>query len=111
MQTPIVVGSLLFSVDGNGVLTCFDARTGTIHYNERLSGGGQGFTGSPVAANGKLYITGEQGDVFIVPASDKFSVVATNKLGDICLSTPALSRGTAFFRTGEKLIAIGPKKK
>jgi outer membrane protein assembly factor BamB len=107
MQTPIVVSTLLFSVDSVGALTCFDARTGKIHYTERLSSGSQGFTASPVAADGKLYVTGEQGDVFVVPAIDKFSVLATNKLGDICLSTPALSRGTAFFRTGEKLIAIG----
>ncbi len=109
LQTPIVVGKLLFSnLDGN--LSCFDVETGEVKYNERVGGGGQGFTASPVAAADKLYFPGEQGDVFVVPAAGKFSVLATNKLGDLCLSTPAVSEGTIFFRTTGKLIAVGSKK-
>jgi hypothetical protein len=53
---------------------------------------------------------GEQGDVFVLPASEKFSVLATNRLGGICLATPAISDGTLFFRTTEKLLAIGASK-
>jgi outer membrane protein assembly factor BamB len=108
LATPIAVGSLVWG-DIDGVVTCFDARTGEIQYNERIGGGGQGFTASPVAAGGKLYFTGEQGDVFVLPAVKNFGVLATNKLGGICLSTPAISAGTLYFRTTEKIIAIGPK--
>jgi outer membrane protein assembly factor BamB len=109
LQTPIVVGDLLWgSLDG--IVTCFDVRTGKIHYSERLGDGAQGFTASPVAAGGNLYFTGERGEVFVVGATDHFSVVATNKLGGICLSTPAISEGTLFFRTTENLVAIGLKK-
>lgn len=46
----------------------------------------------------------------VIPAADKFSIVATNKLGETCLATPAISDGTLFFRTREKLIAIGAKR-
>jgi outer membrane protein assembly factor BamB len=108
LQTPIVVGDLLWGAM-DSILTCFDVHTGEIHYSERIGNGSQGFTASPVAAGGKLYVTSEQGDVFVIPVSEEFSILATNKLGGICLSTPAISQGTLFYRTTEKLIAIGLK--
>ncbi|MBI3880508.1 MAG: PQQ-binding-like beta-propeller repeat protein [Verrucomicrobia bacterium] len=107
MQTPIVVGDRLWSCDWMGVLTCVDARTGRLHYSERLCKGGQAFTASPVAAKDKLYFTSESGDVFVVPASENFQVLATNQMGGLCLSTPAVSAGTIYFRTTEKLVAVG----
>jgi outer membrane protein assembly factor BamB len=109
LQTPIVVGQLLWGAM-DSIVTCFDVHTGKIHYSERLGDATQGFTASPVAAGGTLYFTDERGEVFVVPASEKFSVTATNKLGGICLSTPAISEGTLFFRTTEKLIAIGARQ-
>jgi outer membrane protein assembly factor BamB len=108
LQTPIVVGDLLWGAL-DSIITCFNVHTGRIHYSERIGDAAEGFTASPVAAGGKLYFTGERGDVFVLPASEQFSVIATNKLGGICLSTPAISEGTLFFRTTEKLIAIGAK--
>jgi outer membrane protein assembly factor BamB len=110
MQTPIVAGPLLWSCDWMGVLTCVDARTGRLHYSERLGKGGQAFTASPVAAKDKLYFTSESGDVFVVATSEKFTVLATNQLGGLCLSTPAVSSGTLFFRTSEQLVAVGSGK-
>ena len=107
MQTPIIIGSLLLSCDWNGVLTCLDARSGALHFSERLSGGRQGFSASPVGAGGKVYFTAESGDVFVVAPETKLTVIATNQLGDVCLSTPAMSDGTLFFRTREHLMAIG----
>ena len=85
-------------------------KTGKLHYEERLGTGNQGFSASPVAANGHLYFTGEQGDVFALAATNKFSVLATNRLGGISLSTPAISQGVLFFRTTEKMLAIGLKR-
>jgi outer membrane protein assembly factor BamB len=111
LQTPIVVGDLLWGCSNDGIVTCFDAQSGRINYEERIGAGGQGFTASPVAAGGKLYFTGEQGDVFVIAASEKFSVVATNTLGGICLATAAISDGTIFYRTTERLLAIGGGKK
>ncbi len=107
LQTPIVVGDLLYGCTDYGLVTCFDARTGRIHYSERLRGAPQGFTASPVAAGGHLYFTGEQGDVFVVPATSHFSVLATNRLGETCLATPAIAGGRLFFRTRHHLMAIG----
>jgi outer membrane protein assembly factor BamB len=109
MQTPILVGDFLYGCLDNGVLTCFDAKTGKIRYSERLGDGGQGFTASPVATDHQLYVTSELGNVFVLPANDKFSVIATNHLGETCMASPAMSAGTLFFRTREHLVAIGGK--
>lgn len=111
MQTPIVVGPWFYACADNGVLTCLDAVTGQIRYSERLGKGSQGFSASPVAADGKLYFASELGQVFVVPASDKFSVIATNDLQETCMATPAISAGQLFFRTRSKLVAIGNVKK
>ena len=106
MQTPIVVGNLLFLCHDAGILTCRDARTGEVHYRERL-GDGVGFTASAVAADGKLYITSEEGDVYVVAASMEFELLATNHMGETCMATPAMSEGLIYWRTRGHVIAVG----
>ncbi len=106
MQTPIRVRDLLWGCADTGVVTCFEVRTGTIRYSERLASG-QGYTASPVSDGRHLYFTSETGNVFVVPATAEFSVVRFNPLGETCLATPALSDGTLYFRTRTQLVAIG----
>ena len=110
MQTPIVVGDRLYACNDLGVLTCFDARTGEVRYSERISKVSEGNTSSPVSDGRHLYITSELGNVAVVPASGGFSVVATNRLEETCLSTPAISGGVLYFRTREKIVAIGARR-
>jgi outer membrane protein assembly factor BamB len=107
MQTPIVVGASLYGCTDVGLVTCFDARTGEIRYSERLATSSEGYTASPVSDGRHLYFTSELGNVFVVPAATTFSIVATNALDETCLSTPAISDGMVFFRTREKLVAVG----
>jgi len=109
MQTPIIVGDHLYGCFDNGVLTCFDAKTGAISYGERLGSGSEGFTASPVSDGRHLFFTSELGSVYVVPADGKFSVVATNSLTETCMASPAISGGTVFFRTREQLVAVGKK--
>ena len=109
MQTPIIVGDLLFGCADTGLVTCFDAKTGEVRYSERLSKSSEGYTGSPVSDGKNLFFTSELGNVFVVPATSTFSVTATNSLGETCLSTPAISGGTLFFRTRDQLVAVGAK--
>jgi outer membrane protein assembly factor BamB len=109
MQTPIVVGERVYGCLDNGVLTCFDARTGAIRYNERIGDGAEGFTASPVSDGRQLYFPSEVGNVYVVPATDKFSVIATNRLGETCMASPAISESALFFRTRNKLISVGAK--
>jgi len=107
MQTPIIVGNHLYGCADNGVLTCFDAKTGAISYSERLGSGSEGFTASPVSDCRQLFFTSEVGNVYVVPADGKFSVIATNSIGETCMATPAISEGTIFFRTRERITAVG----
>jgi outer membrane protein assembly factor BamB len=110
MQTPILVGASIYGCLDNAQMTCFDAKTGDVRYSERLTASTtEGFTSSPVSDGRHLYFTSEIGNVYVVPATEKFSIVATNSLGETCLSTPAISDGTLFFRTRDKLVAVGRK--
>ena len=109
MQTPILVGDLLYSCRDNGVLTCFDAKNGEIHYSERFSAQGQGFTASPVSDGRHLFFSSETGNVFAVPVGPKFSIAAENSLTETCMATPALSDGALFFRTRGHLVCIKAK--
>ena len=104
--TPVLYRGILYVTRNNGVLSAFDAVTGERHYQQRLGAGG-GFTASTVAADGKLYFTSEDGDVFVVRAGPAFEVLATNPLGDIGMATPAISEGVLYFRTSKRLMAIG----
>lgn len=109
MQTPIAVKHRIYSCFDAGIVTCFDAQSGRILFSERIGDGTQGWTASPVSDGRHLYFPGETGRVVVMPVADKFSTVATNELGAICMATPAIADGTLFFRTRSKLVAIGNK--
>jgi outer membrane protein assembly factor BamB len=110
MQTPIVAGDLLWGCADNGVLTCFDVKSGAVIYEERLGSGREGFTASPVLAGKHLYFTGEEGTVFVIPATRTFNVTAKNSLNAITMATPAACDGIIYFRASDRIIAIGPTK-
>lgn len=107
MQTPLVYGGLLYSCHDDGVLSCYEARTGRRLYQERLGSGGEGFTASPVASAGRIYFTAEQGSVFVVKPGERFEVIATNRMDEICMATPCIAGGVLYYRTQGHLVAIG----
>lgn len=107
MPTTVVYGDLLYVLRDNGVLTVMEAKTGEKRYQQRLGSGSSGFTASPVAGDGKLYFTSELGEVFVVKAGGEFSLLATNELDEVCMATPAISRGAIFYRTRDHVVALG----
>jgi outer membrane protein assembly factor BamB len=109
MQTPLVDGDYMYTCQIDGVLSCYEAATGKRMYQTRLGTGGTGFTASGVAADGKLYYTSEDGDVYVVAPGPQFKLLATNSLGEVCMATPAISEGVLYFRTNASLIAIREK--
>jgi len=109
MQTPLALKNRIYACFDAGIVTCFDSQSGKILFGERIGDGAQGFSASPVSDGRHLYFPGETGKVVVMPVADKFSTVATNDLGAICMATPAIADGALFFRTRSKLIAIGHK--
>jgi outer membrane protein assembly factor BamB len=107
MITPVVYGDYVYSAKNNGVLSCYNARTGERMYQARLGGGTGGFTASPVAGDGKIYFASEDGEVFVVKAGPVFELLATNPMDDVCMASPALSRGVVYFRTKTQVVAVG----
>ncbi len=108
MQTPLIYGDYLYNLQWNGALTCYKATTGEVVYNERLGKLGEtnGFSASGVAADGKLYFTGEEGDVYVLKAGPEFEILAINSMKDECMATPAISEGVLFFRMHHFLVAV-----
>ncbi len=110
MQTPLVVDDLLYSCSDRGVLKVYDAATGKLHYQQRLGAGTTGFSASPVAAGGRVYFTSEEGEVYVIKVGPHFELMATNKMGEISMASPAVSEGALFFRTRGHLVAIAGAK-
>ena len=105
MPTPIVYRDLLYACRINGVVSCYDLKSGERIYRERL--GGDAFTASPVAAGGKLYFPAEEGAVYVVRAGREYELLATNDMNDICMATPAISDGMLLVRTKTHVFALG----
>ena len=110
IPTPVTDGSLLYIVRDNGATFALDLETGAVVYGpERLPPGT--YSGSPVLADGHIYVTNEEGLTSVYKAGPKFELVAQNALGDYCLSSLAVSEGQIFLRTSKHLWVIGNRKK
>lgn len=95
---------LLYMTNEVGVVTCADAETGEKLWRRRLRGV---FFASPTAGDGKVYLTGESGDVFVLKAGRKPVELAVNSLGVRLMASPAISGGKLFFRGDNRLFAVG----
>jgi outer membrane protein assembly factor BamB len=95
---------LLYMTNEVGVVTCAEAATGAPVWKERLSGI---FFASPVAADGKVYLLSETGEMYVLRAGRKAEVLAKNDLGERFLASPAISAGMIFLRGDATVFAIG----
>jgi len=108
VPTPVTDGKYFYVVNDRGIMFCLDAKTGVeVYAQQRIKPGT--YSGSPVLADGKIYITNEDGLTTVVAAGPKFEVLAENPLNDYVLSSPAISDGQIFIRTSQHLYAIGKK--
>ena len=105
MPTPVVYGDLLYVVSNNGVLAAYAAKTGERVYQERLGKGGA-YSASPIAGDGKLYFTSEDGEMYVVRAGPKYELIGMNPVGEVCMATPALAGGMIIVRTLKHVLGI-----
>jgi outer membrane protein assembly factor BamB len=107
MPTPIIYRGLLYTLRNQGILSCYDLATGEEKYTERIPHQGSGFSASPVASDGKIYLASEDGDIFVVREGAKFELMNKNGVGQLMMATPAISGGMMFLRGERDLFAIG----
>lgn len=111
MPTPLIYDGILYVLANNGTFDAYNLKTGEELYRQRLPVIGSGYSASPVAADGKIYLSNEDGEIIVVAAGQKFSHIATNTMGELLMATPALSDGVMYVRSAESLFAVGKRKK
>jgi outer membrane protein assembly factor BamB len=108
VPTPVTDGKYFYIVNDRGIVYCLDAKTGREIYGpQRLKPGT--YSSSPVLADGKIYVTNEEGLTSVIKAGTQFEILAENPLNDYCLSSPAISDGQIFIRTASNLYCIGKR--
>jgi outer membrane protein assembly factor BamB len=90
------------------IATCFDAVSGDVMWQGRLGvARREGFSASPVAVDGKVFFTNDNGETFVLRAGPEFELLHVNDIGERTLASPALVDGRWYIRTASNLIAIG----
>jgi outer membrane protein assembly factor BamB len=110
MPTPLIYKGILYVLANNGVFDAYELPTGKELYRQRLPEVGSGFSASPVAADDKIYLSNEDGEMLVIAAGETFKHVASNSMGELLMATPALSDGVMYVRSSKSLFAIGRKR-
>jgi outer membrane protein assembly factor BamB len=104
LPSMIYVAPHLFCITEGGMAWCAKAATGEILYRERIGGT---FAASPVVSGNRIYITDDQGDTTVLPATPEFKILAKNPLGEKVQASPAISKGRLFIRGEKTLFCVG----
>ena len=107
IPSPLLYKSVLYVVRNGGILTALDRETGKVIKTGRLEEAVGGYSASPVAAEGQIFLASEDGKVAVVRAGRDWNVLAVNDIGENCYATPALSEGQIYLRTDEALYRFG----
>ena len=109
MPTPVVKGKRLYTCNDNGRLDVRDAMTGDLIYRQRVGTASHTYSASAVAADGHIYFASEQGEVTVIEEGIVFKKVATNKLGEVVMATPAISGDRLLIRTVRNLYCLASR--
>ena len=107
MPTPLAYEGILYVLANNGVFDAYDLQTGQEIYRQRLEPVGSGFSASPVAADGRIYLPSEDGEIIVISAGREFRKLGSYAMGDLLMATPAIANGAIYVRTAGALVAIG----
>jgi outer membrane protein assembly factor BamB len=107
VPTPVAAGNLVFLWSDRGVVTCIDAPTGDKVWQHRV---GNNFSASPIRCADRIYCPAEDGELFVIAASDKYEPISRIQLGEPTRATPAVSGGRMYLRTYSHLMALDGEK-
>jgi outer membrane protein assembly factor BamB len=102
----LLADGLLYMVEDEGEVACFEAKTGEVVWQTKLRGG---FSSSPVLAGGHIYVVSEAGVMYVFKPGRKFELVAQNDLADGGFATPAICGGRIYLRTLHHLYCLGKR--
>ena len=99
----VLVGDLLFCVNDGGMATCLEAKTGATVWQERIRGF---FSASPLASPGRVYFFDQDGKTTVIAAQRSLKILATNRLDDGFMASPAVCGKALILRTKTNLYRI-----
>lgn len=107
IASPLVYENCVYVPEQRGgILGCYDLATGKEHYRQRVEGA-KGFTSSPWAYDGKVFVLDEDGQTFVLKPGPEHEVLYTNKLDDMFWSSVAVAGDRLLLRGVESLYCIG----
>jgi outer membrane protein assembly factor BamB len=106
VSSPLLYRGKLYTIKDGGILTVFEAASGDVLHQGRVTGAIDKYYASPVAGDGKIYLLSETGKIAVLDADDPARVLAVNDLEEPGYATPAIADGTIFVRTGRALYAF-----
>lgn len=105
--SPVLHDNKLYVLTDNGMISCYNARTGEAYYHQVRLPKTYNFKSSPVGADGRLYLASENEDVIVLRMGEKFEVLATNTMTDqVFIATPAITGGEILLRSKTTLFCI-----
>jgi outer membrane protein assembly factor BamB len=107
VPSPILYDGMLYLLTDRGIMTALDAKTGAVKYEGGRLPVPATFTASPIAFGGKILLTSEDGDTFIIKAGPKHEIVGTNSLDEPVYASPAVANGRIYIRGEKNLYCIG----
>lgn len=104
--SPLLMADELYYVSDNGIVSCLDAKTGQVHWQQRIGGN---YSASPIAAGDRIYFQSEEGEGVVIRAGKRFGIIAKNALDERTLASYAAADGTLFIRTETSLYRFGSR--
>jgi len=111
MPTPLFYRGIVYVLGNAGIFDAYEFQTGREIYRQRIPHQGSGFSASPIASDGRIYLSSEDGDIFVASAGEQFELLKTNSMEDPLMATPAIAGGLMMVRTQHALYAIGTASK
>jgi len=107
VPSTLLYKGVLYMINDSGILLSFDPATGRVIKQGRLHGAIDKYFASPVAADGKVFLVGQGGQVSVLKAAGDWQVLAVNELDDEVFATPAIADGRVYIRTRSALYSFG----
>ena len=107
LPTPLVYQGLVYAVADNGVMTVYRETDGSLVHRTRIAADSGTISASPIAAGGRIYVSSQDGDIFVLAAGESFNLLARNPMGEALYATPAVAGDLLIVRTAAGVYGIG----